>query len=298
MRTRSFRFLAMSLLAGLCILAASHNPTPAAQAHVWGPGKYMNQAVDRVVGAVKYISEKTEYGYDNDICILAAFLQPKGKVAINRTFQAGQKYAIIGAGDTDVEDLDLEVLDSSGKLVVKDDKDDAIPVVTFRAPKTGSYTIRQHLYKAKRGSFCCIAILREGGWDVPVKNLSVASDRLTRLCNAYDKNTPKTVKFLDQPNQWSLYGSVVRKGETYTVTNINLGVGKRVMMSAGDAFATDIDLYILNEDGGVIHKDEDDDANPLISFQAKRRPSHGFRVKHVTGRGPSLILTTILDVSD
>jgi len=298
MRTRSFRFFAVALLAGLCFLAGSHNSTTAAPAHEWGPGKWMNQAVDRVVGAVKFVSDKTEYGYDNDICILAAFLAPKGKVAINRTFRAGQKYAIIGAGDNDVEDLDLEVVDSTGNVIAKDDKADAIPVVTFRVPKTDTYTVRQHLYKAKRGSFCCIAVLREGGWDVPIRNLTAASEKLTRMCNIFDSKTPKTVKFLDQTNQWALYGSIARKGESFSITNLNLGAGKRVIMAAGDAQATDIDLYVLNEDNDVLHKDEDPDANPFISFQARRRPSHGIRVKHADGRGPSLILTTVLDVSD
>ena len=52
---------------------------------------------------------------------------------------AGESYKIAGQGDRNVEDLDICVYDSGGREVACDELVDAIPLVTFTAPRSGTY---------------------------------------------------------------------------------------------------------------------------------------------------------------
>jgi hypothetical protein len=277
---------------------AAWGATPAGAAEQWGPGKHMTQAVGRVMGSVRLASNISDYGYDNGICIMAAFLRPGATVAFNRPLERGERYMILGGGDDDVEDLDIEVLDSSGDVVAKDDKVDAAPVVEFTAPRSGQYTIRQRLYKASVGCFCVVAVLRKGGFDVPIRNLVSASSRLIAFCNAVDRNTSGSVAFHDADNQWAIYGSILRQGEDTTITNITLGGGQRCLLAAGDENSSDIDLFVLDSDGDVIGQDTDADATPIVKHKARAGASYGLRVKNVKAGGATLVLAAILKVSD
>ncbi|MCS7022029.1 MAG: hypothetical protein NZU63_09400 [Gemmataceae bacterium] len=214
-----------------------------AHATEWGPGERMSQAVGRIMAAVRILSDISTYGYDDGISFLAFFLKYRATVSFERTFNQGSKYVILGSGDENVEDLDIEILDSNGRTVALDTKDDAMPIVEFSPRQTGAYTIRLNLFKASRSSFCAAAILRKGGFDVPIRNLVVATTRLIALCNVIDRYTSDQVTFFDGNNQWALYGAVLRRGEDTTITNIHLGNGKRIFLAAADENARDIDLF-------------------------------------------------------
>lgn len=56
------------------------------------------------------------------------------------------KYLITGACDTDCSDVDIIVEDANGDVVVKDDTEDDVPVVTIETKAAGQYTVNVYMY--------------------------------------------------------------------------------------------------------------------------------------------------------
>ena len=273
------------------LLATIAGGTEAAE---WKPGIGMTQAVGRVMGSVRRIGDNTSFGYDDGICIMAAFLRPGANIDFTRPLVGGQEYVILGGGDFDVEDLDIEIFDPYGRPLTRDVLNDPAPIVRFFAPATGIYTLRQKLFKARTGSFCVVAVLRAGGFDVPVSNLLVATTNLIDFCTRVNQNRGGGVVFHDAENQWAIFGSVLRPNEATTITRLALGQGRRVIVAAGDNNAADIDLFVLDQAGNTVVKDDESDATPIADIQVHGVNSAGLRLHNVQSRGPALVLSAFL----
>jgi hypothetical protein len=274
----------------LVLLVATPKPSFAE----WGPGRFMMQAMGTLMNSILQISKKTDFGYDNGIAIMAAFLEPKETIAFVRTVDKGQRYAVLGGGDNDVRDLDIEVSDENGRVIAQDNKDDNQPVAFFTANSKGKIIIRMKLFEASRGSFCVVSILRRGGWNVPKENLIKATAGVITAANNVDQNLKEAVNFQSGPNQWALYGGIFRKGEEIEITNLGLGNGRRVVLAAGDTQTKDIDLFVTVGNQEV--KDVADDATPIVDVTATNVRTAALRIKNTDSSGPTLILTTILHV--
>ncbi|GEM_PF-1185445 len=262
----------------------------------WGPGVRMTESVARLMDSARLLGDRTSFGYDGNISILSAFLRTDAEVKLTRHFNAGTRYLVLGGGDNQAGDLDIQVLDSDGRMVAEDRLTDAAPVVDFTPTRSGTYTLRVHLYSGKP-SFCTVAILRDGGFTVPVNNVVTALHGLILRCNAVDRMTPTDVTFHDAPNSWAMVGGAFAPGEAQSITHMNLGTGKRVMLSSADSNAIDIDLHVLNEKGEVRAKDEDADPNPIVSVTVNNATDAGLKISNVRSNGRSLVLTAFLDVA-
>jgi len=247
------------------------------------------------MSSVRTLGSKTSIGYDENLCILSAFLGPKGDVKLNRTFEAGTTYTIIGGGDNRAEDVDIQILDADGTVVTQDTLTDSSPIVRFTPTSTGTYTLRVHLFEGQ-GSFCTVAILKSGGYEIPVGNLVDALHGLIVRCNVLDRSTRDRIAFHALPNTWAMVGAVYSSGESQTLTKVNLGTGHRIILSAGDSNAQDVDLFVLDAQGDVKSKDDDADAIPVVSVNTQNASNSGLRVTNVQSNGRSLILTAYLDV--
>lgn len=288
-RTRRLSARSLYLLPALLFLA-----TPMPTRADWVPGTWMLQAVGRMMNAVLEASEKSEFGYDDGVSLMAAFLEPRDEITFIRYLDKGQTYIIAGGGDDDVRDLDLEVYDDDGRVIARDDKDDNQPVVRFTASYSGKCTIRLKLYAAKRPAFCVASVLRQGGWTVPRENLIKAAGGLLGLANNLDRNLKEDVSFHAGSNQWAMYGGIIRKGEDLQINNIGLGTGRRVVMSAGDTQARDIDLFVrVGKDEA---SDTQNDATPIVDLNARNVTTASVQIKNVDSGGPCLILTAILQL--
>src|SRR5437879_5500972 len=105
-------------LLSLVLVGLGSAPLPAAEE--WGPGTRMMQAVGRVMVTVRTLTDNSKtdinkFGYDDDLCILAAFLPAGESVAFNKELAGGRDYLILGGGDDFMKDMDIEVRDSNGK---------------------------------------------------------------------------------------------------------------------------------------------------------------------------------------
>jgi len=261
----------------------------------WAPGKYMSKAVARVLGSAKGLSDISDYGFDNDLCILATYLGNGKNAAFNKYLQKGE-YLILGGGDDEIKDLDIVVSDADGDKVAEDTQDDASPLVRFNVKSAGKFTLKAIAAKADKGGFVCLVIMRKGGYTIPVKNLATALASLIKSCEVVDSKISEKLYFHEEPNQWALFGSVLDKGEETTITNINMGTGTRVVVAAGDGVSTDIDLFVKTSKDGVVAKDEDADPTPIVSFRANSFTGAKVTYKNVASRGKSLILTAVLHV--
>jgi len=260
---------------------------------------YMKEAVANVMAAARSVGDVTEYGYTPGTCFLAAFIQPRGAVSMNVPMEAGKSYVFLGGGSKDADDVDIEILDSRGKVVAKDDDVDPTPVVRFTPPRAGKYTLRLTLFKADSACFCAVAILQRGGYDIPIRNLADATNDLIGFCNDVWRSGKIRMKFHDSDNQWAIYGSIIKEGTNVSITNLHPGEGTVAVIAAGDGIAEDIDVAVLDENNRVIKEDTRDDASAVVVCHTDADTSYGIRTQLSKSRkkGASFVLTAVLDLS-
>lgn len=57
-------------------------------------------------------------------------------------FEAGIQYFVVGACDNDCSDLNMELVDASGRIITEDMKKDALPILVHAPEMAGRYTVR------------------------------------------------------------------------------------------------------------------------------------------------------------
>src|SRR5262249_46502880 len=200
---------------GLFALLAVPAATPAAPppGPEWVPGTRMTQAVEAALLSVQaHTGSGSGYGFDAGVCVLAGFLQHGEELTFNRPFAKNERYVLIGGGDSNADDLDLTVHDSSGAKVAADTDDDAAPTVQFKAPKTGTYKITLSLQKSReksRGAFAALFFLRKGGYSLSTDEVKYALEKLVDACAEVSRAVSKKVWYQSGNNQWSLYGAIL-----------------------------------------------------------------------------------------
>jgi hypothetical protein len=273
-----------------CAVARAQEP--------WRPGVYMKEAVAGVMSSARTIADLGEFGYVSGTCFLGAYLEPRGFSSMTVPMEEGVTYLILGGGDSDARDVDIQLVDSRGQVVAKDDDADATPLVEFTPPFAGKYTIRLTLFAADRGSFCATAILRRNGYDVPVRNLVDATVHLIAQCEAVWRAVPGQVGFHVSENQWAVYGAILEQEGSTTITNMDPGTRRLAFVSAGDDIAEDIDLWLLDAIDRTLAEDIDADPRPVIVHNTRAGANYGVRTKVARSQrqGASLVLTAVLEV--
>jgi S1-C subfamily serine protease len=270
----------------------SPGPGPGKAEGGWTPGRYMTEAVANVLKSAVEVSGRSAYGFDADVSILGAFLRPGRTVSVTRRLERGVAYALLGGGDSGAQDVDIVVRSEDGTVIAVDRDDDATPGLGFRVPVTGRYVITLALERAGRGSFCALVVMREGGYDVPVQNLRTAM--INAITQGYRVNQKGGgARFHQEDNQWSLFGSILRQGESITISGLTMEEGNHAVLATGDESARDLDLYLIDEDDDVVGKDEDDDATPVVAGRTGGR--YAMRLANQRSRGAALTIAMILD---
>ena len=255
---------------------------------------FMIQAVSGVAETARKIQDKTRYGYDDNISLLGAYIRTGANVTLTKQLKKGEKYAFLGSGDDDAQDVDIYINNANNERLAEDSDSDPKAVVEFEPPKTAKYTIVLKLHKSKtKASFCALAILRKGGWNVPDSNFVDAMSTCIATCSQLGKER-KDLHFHDQANQWSLFGGVLESGSEAALTNITMGSGKRILVAAGDNNAQDVDLFLLSSSGEVLTKDDEPDATPIFEYKTSSTSTYGVRVKNSKSKGPAMVIATIL----
>lgn len=272
----------------------------AGSAHAdWVPGRRMEKAVDRIITKAKSTAKKQELFFADGTCIFAGFLDKDGSMALTRPFISGETYVLLGGGDDNAIDVDIEIYDKSDKQIAGDNETDASPVVTFKPTKSGDYRVKVVLPDAnkKTGSFCALAVLCSKGYDVPIDNLNKCLGTITSRAEAIDKKADGSVIFHSGPGQLALFGAVVPKGKDLSITGMTLSKGDYVAIGAGDTVSRDLDLAVLDGEANVFKEDSESDSTPVVTFNAKNNNvKAGLRATNVDSKGPSLCMCALLTI--
>jgi hypothetical protein len=236
-----------------------------ANAQTWTPGTYLQQAMRATLGSAHLMEiTSTTLGFARGNNFMGAFLQVGGSVSYRTTLVYGKKYAFIGGGDNDATDIDITVTSPSG-TEYKDVKPDKVPIVQFTAYSSGEYTIKLSMPAASRQSFCCLAILIEGGYAISENTLSTTVNKMINYANSVNSTTSQTINFHDLSNQWCLFGGFVNKGESVSVSSLNLGYLDHIVIASGDNNINDLDLCVYRNSTAIVC-DRDDDPRPYTSL--------------------------------
>ena len=277
----------------VCAALTSALPLVARGQDDWRPGAYMRESMIKILAAAAVVQKDTDFGFW-DTCYLGAFLRQGNHSFLSTTLEQGKTYAFIGAGNKQALDVDIIIEDEQGEIVQQDVADGAVAAVAFTPQTTQIYTIRLKLHQATEPCFCGMALMKKGGWDIPVQNLDQAMDRVLRSCENIARQTP--IKFLDMPGEWAMSAQVVRPGQTGGFTDIRMGTGRRILTCGGDSTIEDIDLWLYDHanPGTALKLDTDPDPVPFVDYRTTADKRYGFLTKNVKSRGPGLIMTAQL----
>ncbi len=288
----ALRFAALAAAAGLALPAGPS----AAQENNWAPGRRFDESSNRVLTTLERITAKTNYGYVNGICFLSGHFQKGQDLKFYRDFEGGVKYAVVGGGDNGTKDLDIFILDEDGKVVVQDTLEDNVPIVEFTPARNARYTIKMLMHDgAAAGGMGSLGILRKGGYEVPAKNQVLAFSGLIDEANKVDRAVPEVVEFSRGPAQWGVYGSIIPGGADVAINGITPGGGKRYWVCGADQTTKDVDLYLYDQNGRLLKKDERvDPPFPRLDFRTNPDEWYTVKVKNVQSSRPSLVLVGTL----
>ncbi|MEZ6104844.1 MAG: hypothetical protein R3B96_01690 [Pirellulaceae bacterium] len=249
----------------------------------WVPGKYMIQAVGEMLDAADVLQRDLKYGYAEGACMVGVLLQPQGDYTMTRRFEKGIEYAIVAGGDEDASDIDVEILDSKGNVVIKDDSEDRLGVIEWTPTTTGEYRVRVKLFEARIESFCAFTVLRKGGYQIPLQQAVDAAGKFFRDCNgivSVAEDRGNTVGFLSEDGQAGIWGCVLPRGESLTMTNVIPGEGQAVMLGRGNDDDVDIDIFVMRGDT-TIGEDTAEDSFPQYYGEFKDGASYSVMLKNV-----------------
>lgn len=265
---------------------------------------YMTEAVANVMGAAKAADSLSSYGYRSGTCVLGGWLTEGNDVSIRTTFIPGQRHLIIAGGDNDAIDVDVKIVrESDGALISSDSSVGPYGSVIFSVPDDAWYSLHVKLYRCTdRGSFVSVAILTEGGFAVPLSSLHDATLHLMNysqaIMEAFEQNGYRA-GFQSSPNQWAVYGAILRSTESFRIFDLNPGYGGQLYIAAGDANALDVDLALdANNPGSVIKEDTRYGDFPRILHMSSSEERYGITTLLVESdlNRPALVLTAALSV--
>lgn len=265
----------------------------------WAPGEYLDEALTATFSKANIVVESTEYGFMDNVCVLGAFLEVSEEVGWNTYFYQGNDYLIIGGGDTDADDVDLEILDMNGVVIHKDTEDDNTPILKFTPRTSGKYQIKLKLYSGSP-SFCAVAFLERGGNRIPENNVTSCIRNVVstgREVNELVEDAGASgLKFHDLGNSWCAYGAVLRNSEELTISNIYLGSELHSILAVGDVNTSDIDIELKDKYDRIVATDSDSSKEAVVSVEADDAQRYSLTIENYESSGKSFIFTTVFTV--
>ena len=274
---------------------------PVGQNNAGGP--FLVQAMTRVTNLAANAKQLGGYGYNDNISIMAAWVEGKRSISFGYPLTAGTDYLFLAAGDNDARDIDLAITDNyDNRTVALDQGSEPEAIAPFTPRFTGSYTLKLTLFSSRDNlpCICSLVVLKRDGWAVPFKNLDNATSALATLVTDLNRvHGPKRNKkfdFRSAPNQWAVFGGVLKEGASLKVTNMDLGYGERAMVGVCDGVSEKLDLHLLNRSSLVIGKQSQADAKPFFFAPQSQGPGYGLRLRNSSSpRGGSLVMMGVLD---
>jgi hypothetical protein len=266
----------------------------------WKPGSYMAKAVGDVVSWSQKAASATGLGFDGaGPCIMAAFMERRGEVMMNRWYEPGATHVVVALGSIGAKDLDLIVEDEDGRLIARDSEVDRNPTVEFTVDRAGAYRVRAVMADVESsGAFVAMAFLTSdtSGYQIPAEKfaesftaaLSHAEYASTRIATSTRYGG---LVFHANRQDASFYSDVLKSGETTQYTGIDLD-GPSVVLAGCDSDCSDIDIVV--EGPGGPWSDTDSDARPTVIVPIDSPGKFTVKVIRKDRGDPCLVTTMIL----
>jgi hypothetical protein len=110
--------------------------------------------VDRQVKEQVYFSSG-----NNQWAVFGSIIPSGSDLTVNNLTPGEGRRVWVTGGDTTVEDVDLYLSDANGKLLAKDEDDDARPLIDFRTKPGQLYSIRIKNVRSRGASLVLVATL-------------------------------------------------------------------------------------------------------------------------------------------
>jgi hypothetical protein len=198
-------------------------------------------------------------GYELTHQVFGGRLKEEQKETVTFRLRRGVKYAIVGVCDSDCDDLDLRVLDPSGREVGRDAEKDDSPVVELLADKSGEYDVEVEM---------------AGCTDEPcaygIGIFATDQDEFERQVRKQLENAGRTLGQKGFELTHDIYSGSLKQGETEDVT-VELDGGSRyVIIGVCDNDCKDLDLQLLNRAGREVDRDVERDDYPVVAAEPGR----------------------------
>lgn len=118
------------------------------------PDPFARELAQRLVQAEQAGAEQ---GYARAAGPFAGGLEQGGARGFPVTLRAGQSYRIVGVCDGRCRDLDLRLIDASGRIVAREEPAGAASVIELRPVVTGVYTIEARMAQCTAAGECFYA---------------------------------------------------------------------------------------------------------------------------------------------
>ncbi len=152
----------LALVLGGCLL---HGGEAFAQRSI---ATYSKEAMDNLVPLLEGAAKAGFTMEPRNTTLFGGWL-PKGAgtgsekwipMIVLKNLDPNMQYRVIAAGDNDVKDLDVRVVDPNGRVVVADVATARTAAVTFQPDRVQDYVIEMRLYDSIDNSICIGGVLR------------------------------------------------------------------------------------------------------------------------------------------
>jgi len=129
------------------------------------PPESMDQALTRFVHTCEGMSkERTLSFHDepNQWCLYCGIIESGSALRMSTITLEEGSHTFVAAGDDDMRDLDLYLLDGNDATLASDDRVDDVPIVTHQGATASDYQLRAVNADSAQPSFVVFAILDEG----------------------------------------------------------------------------------------------------------------------------------------
>lgn len=225
-------------------------------------GEYISECVQRAAQQAATAGEYTGYGTATDgLCLLGGWVASGGELQYSLPLEAGTSYLIVGAGDRDVEDLDISV--SDGESTIEDAEDDNTPFVHLEAQEATEATITLTNFAGSgEPDFCVVIILQSKGGAGDADELVQAANNLVKAVGNVGGG------WSSDPDGWCLVGGNFTSGEEQGIYR-GFAPGHYALVGFGDSNCKDLDASVTDDEGNAVAVDEETDSTPVVEFDVE-----------------------------
>jgi Bacterial pre-peptidase C-terminal domain len=220
-------------------------------------------------------------GYNKVMGTGSKSLNDDGVDNFSMSLNAGTRYAVFGACDTDCRDLDLKVFGPNGQQLASDVATDDLPTLSFTATQSGSHRLEVKMFNCTVNPCYYAATIAAGGGSSAV-NLAV-NNTSSNAANRWDAQVNAQLDSFEgrQSSAVRLFRSPIFRlnegaNQDYPVTLVG-GVPYKIG-GVCDNDCPDLDIQLLDPNGNVVERDALTDSLPIVNFTPKQGGLYRVRV--------------------